>query len=156
MDIIAKGPESIDSQFNVSYGMVLNLLSTRRLDDCRTFLDRSFLRYQGTAGHVAALQEAQRLECAANELLATIGAAESSDIIKQFETSKVCLKPSYAQISCLVCCSMPVSFSNLLIDRNFLKQERLRGACLLPSHRQLSKPQCIGLSLLSPRDPVHI
>jgi len=46
-DIIGAGPEPLTSQFAAGYGMVLNLLHTRSLDDARAFLERSFGNYMG-------------------------------------------------------------------------------------------------------------
>ena len=49
-DIIRKGPEPLRSQFSTGYGMVLNLLYTRSLEEARAFLDRSFSRFLGGIG----------------------------------------------------------------------------------------------------------
>ena len=49
-DLIRKGPEPLRSQFSTGYGMVLNLLYTRSLEEARAFLDRSFSRYLGGIG----------------------------------------------------------------------------------------------------------
>ena len=46
-DIISAGPEPLTSQFSAGYGMVLNLLHTRSLDEARAFLERSFGNYMG-------------------------------------------------------------------------------------------------------------
>jgi superfamily II RNA helicase len=46
-DIISAGPEPLTSQFAAGYGMVLNLLHTRSLDEARAFLERSFGNYMG-------------------------------------------------------------------------------------------------------------
>lgn len=44
-DIIKKGPERLQSQFAAGYGMVLNLLHSRSLDEAKAFIDRSFNSY---------------------------------------------------------------------------------------------------------------
>ena len=44
-DIIRKGPERLQSQFAAGYGMVLNLLYTRTLDEAKAFIGRSFNTY---------------------------------------------------------------------------------------------------------------
>lgn len=44
-DIIKKGPERLQSQFAAGYGMVLNLLYSRTLDEAKAFIDRSFNSY---------------------------------------------------------------------------------------------------------------
>lgn len=44
-DIIRKGPERLQSQFAAGYGMVLNLLYTRSLQEAKAFIDRSFNSY---------------------------------------------------------------------------------------------------------------
>jgi hypothetical protein len=43
--IISSGPEPLVSQFNVSYGLVLNLLSIYTLDQARNFCNKSFGAY---------------------------------------------------------------------------------------------------------------
>ncbi len=43
-EIIGRGPEPLSSQFAASYGLVLNLLSSKGLADARTFINRSFGR----------------------------------------------------------------------------------------------------------------
>lgn len=51
-DIIGAGPEPLTSQFAAGYGMVLNLLHTRSLEEARAFLERSFGNYMGGSwGH---------------------------------------------------------------------------------------------------------
>ena len=44
-DIIRKGPERLQSQFAAGYGMVLNLLYSRSLQEAKAFIDRSFNSY---------------------------------------------------------------------------------------------------------------
>lgn len=44
-DIIRKGPERLQSQFAAGYGMVLNLLYSRSLQDAKAFIERSFNSY---------------------------------------------------------------------------------------------------------------
>ena len=44
-DIIRKGPERLQSQFAAGYGMVLNLLYSRTLEEAKAFIDRSFNTY---------------------------------------------------------------------------------------------------------------
>ena len=44
-DIIRKGPERLQSQFAAGYGMVLNLLYSRSLEEAKAFIDRSFNTY---------------------------------------------------------------------------------------------------------------
>lgn len=45
--IIARGPEALQSQFSSGFGMVLNLLHTRSMDEARAFVQRSFNNYLG-------------------------------------------------------------------------------------------------------------
>lgn len=88
--IIARGPEQIMSQFSVSYGMVLNLLSTRSLQACEHFLARSFLRFQ-TAGNVEeTVAEAQRLESEAERLLRLVEGGGDEELFRKFEAASVC------------------------------------------------------------------
>ena len=68
MRIIKKGPEKLESQFSVNYSMILNLLSTRTLQECRTFFERSFARFQATSGSDRTLDTAEKLEQEAAEL----------------------------------------------------------------------------------------
>lgn len=96
--IIARGPEQIMSQFSISYGMVLNLLSTRSLEDCEHFLARSFLRFQ-TAGNVEeTVAEAQRLESEAERLLQRVEGAGDEALFKKFEAANV--RCSEATLAC--------------------------------------------------------
>lgn len=86
--IIARGPEQIMSQFSISYGMVLNLLSTRNLQDCEHFLARSFLRFQ-TAGNVEeTIAEAQRLDNEAESMLRKLHGGDG-DLFKKYEAANV-------------------------------------------------------------------
>ena len=62
MKTIAAGPERIESQFAISYSMVLNLLSTRTLPACQDFLSRSFLRHQATKGADRSLAMAVQMD----------------------------------------------------------------------------------------------
>lgn len=57
--------------------MVLNLLSTRSLNDCAVFLDRSFLRFQALSGVGDAVKAAERLERKAEALM--LQSQEDSD-----------------------------------------------------------------------------
>lgn len=85
------------SQFSISYGMVLNLLSTRTLQDCEQFLARSFLRFQ-TAGNVEeTVAEAQRLESEAERLLRQLEGGGDEELLKSFEAANV--RTSVAVIS---------------------------------------------------------
>jgi hypothetical protein len=88
------------SQFSVSYGMVLNLLSTRRLRDCEQFLARSFLRFQ-TAGNVEeTVAEAQRLESEAERILRKLEGGGDEELGTKFAAAQVCTEQ-------LVCYSVP-------------------------------------------------
>ena len=46
--ILRTGPEPLTSQFSVSYGLVLNLLSVATLDQAKQFVSRSFGNFQAT------------------------------------------------------------------------------------------------------------
>ncbi len=50
--IIARGPEALQSQFSSGFGMVLNLLHTRSMDEARAFVQRSFNNYLGACSCV--------------------------------------------------------------------------------------------------------
>lgn len=47
--LVGRGPEALQSQFRSGYGMALNLLHTRTLDEARAFIQRSFDNYLGAA-----------------------------------------------------------------------------------------------------------
>ena len=49
VDVLNAGPEPLQSHFSTGYGMVLKLLHTRTLDYARSFVQRSFYNYLGTA-----------------------------------------------------------------------------------------------------------
>lgn len=68
-DIIRKGPESLKSQFSTTYGMALNLLYYRSMEDARAFLDRSFLQYLGKAGSDRISNEVQMLKLRAEKII---------------------------------------------------------------------------------------
>ena len=88
------------SQFSISYGMVLNLLSTRNLQDCEHFLARSFLRFQ-TAGNVEeTIAQAQRLDSEAESMLREMEGGDG-DLFKKYEAASVCFL--YLLIACTVC-----------------------------------------------------
>ena len=53
--IIARGPEALQSQFSSGFGMVLNLLHTRSMDEARAFVQRSFNNYLGARSCVLLL-----------------------------------------------------------------------------------------------------
>lgn len=48
--ILRAGPEPLNSQFNASYGLVLNLLSVYSLDEAREFCNKSFGAYMRVGG----------------------------------------------------------------------------------------------------------
>ena len=80
--------EPLRSWFTPSYGMVLNLLSTRNLQDCEHFLARSFLRFQ-TAGNVEeTIAEAQRLDSEAESMLRKLHGGDG-DLFKKYEAANV-------------------------------------------------------------------
>lgn len=72
-DIIRKGPEPLRSQFASNYGMVLNVLWSRTMDEAQGFLARSFSHYLGGAGAARVREEIQQLETAAQNLLDDAG-----------------------------------------------------------------------------------
>ena len=48
--ILRRGPEPVDSQFAIGYGMALNLLERRSMREAQRLIQRSFLNYQSMAG----------------------------------------------------------------------------------------------------------
>lgn len=61
-DILRKGPEPLRSQFTTNYGMALNLLWSRSMEEARNFLDRSYSKYLGGDGAQRIEKEIERLE----------------------------------------------------------------------------------------------
>lgn len=78
-DIIRKGPEPLRSQFASNYGMVLNVLWSRTMDEAQDFLARSFSHYLGGAGAARVRKEIQQLEMAAQELMDDAGRRADMD-----------------------------------------------------------------------------
>lgn len=68
-EIISSGPEALASQFTAGYGMVLNVLATRTLDEARAFLERSFGSYLSGKGLAARMREVEGLEQEAAEAM---------------------------------------------------------------------------------------
>ncbi|KAL3144002.1 hypothetical protein ABBQ32_003810 [Trebouxia sp. C0010 RCD-2024] len=68
-DIIRKGPERLQSQFAAGYGMVLNLLYTRSLQEAKAFIDRSFNSYLSGEGREKKLADIDRCEQQAAKLV---------------------------------------------------------------------------------------
>lgn len=46
-DLMAQGPEPLQSHFATGYGMVLKVLHSRSLASARVFVERSFYNYLG-------------------------------------------------------------------------------------------------------------
>lgn len=79
--ILRKGPESLESKFAANYGMALNLLRTRTLEEAKEFLDRSFSMYLSSSFMSKKTREIERLEAQAESVLrkAGIQTGEPSD-----------------------------------------------------------------------------
>jgi superfamily II RNA helicase len=79
--ILRKGPESLESKFAANYGMALNLLRTRTLEEAKEFLDRSFSMYLSSSFMSKKTREIERLEAQAESVLrkADIQTGEPSD-----------------------------------------------------------------------------
>ena len=71
--ILRKGPESLESKFAANYGMALNLLRTRTLDEAKEFLDRSFSMYLSSSFTSKKMMEIERLEAQAESVLKKAG-----------------------------------------------------------------------------------
>ena len=65
--IIARGPEALQSQFSSGFGMVLNLLHTRSMDEARAFVQRSFNNYLGAWARVSQCCDADMLHAVSPE-----------------------------------------------------------------------------------------
>ena len=68
-EIIRKGPEPLRSQFTTNYGMALNLLWSRSMNEAREFLDRSYARHLSGAGAARIKGEIAKLESKAQKVL---------------------------------------------------------------------------------------
>ncbi|KAL0028996.1 hypothetical protein WJX77_010606 [Trebouxia sp. C0004] len=68
-DIIKKGPERLQSQFAAGYGMVLNLLYSRSLDEAKAFIDRSFNSYLTGEGREKRLADIKKCEEGVQDLM---------------------------------------------------------------------------------------
>ena len=77
LDLMHSLPEPINSQIQISFSMVLNLLLSHRSEDIRELLARSFATYQNFEEHGVLLKELKRLEM---ELSTELGEAECSDL----------------------------------------------------------------------------
>lgn len=71
--ILRKGPESLESKFAANYGMALNLLRTRTLEEAKEFLDRSFSMYLSSSFTSKKIREIERLEAQAESVLSKAG-----------------------------------------------------------------------------------
>jgi len=81
--ILRKGPESLESKFATNYGMALNLLRTRTLDEAKQFLSRSFSMYLANSHSRNVRAEIARLEERAQHVLEKAGCnpvSEHADI----------------------------------------------------------------------------
>ncbi|KAG2444652.1 hypothetical protein HXX76_001396 [Chlamydomonas incerta] len=76
--IIHAGPEPLVSQFSVSYGLVLNLLSVNTLEQAREFVSRSFGNFLATEGNLRREDEAAALEAEAQQLVESFKASATS------------------------------------------------------------------------------
>ena len=72
-DIIRRGPEPLRSQFTTNYGMALNLLWTRTMEEAREFLDRSYARHLSGAGAARVQAEIAALEAKAQKIMLDVG-----------------------------------------------------------------------------------
>jgi superfamily II RNA helicase len=68
-DIIKKGPEPLRSQFTTNYGMALNLLWSRTMEEAKEFLDRSYARHLSGAGAARVNAEIATLEAKAQKMM---------------------------------------------------------------------------------------
>ncbi|KAG2449071.1 hypothetical protein HYH02_005820 [Chlamydomonas schloesseri] len=76
--IIRAGPEPLVSQFSVSYGLVLNLLSVNTLEQAKEFVSRSFGNFLATEGNRRREAEAEALEKEAQQLVEAFKASATS------------------------------------------------------------------------------
>lgn len=72
-DIIRRGPEPLRSQFTTNYGMALNLLWSRTMEEAKEFLDRSYARHLSGAGAARVQAEIAALEAKAERIMRDVG-----------------------------------------------------------------------------------
>jgi superfamily II RNA helicase len=77
--ILRRGPESLESKFATNYGMALNLLRTRTLQEAKQFLSRSFSMYLANSHSRNVLAEIAKLEERAQQVLEKAGCQPVSD-----------------------------------------------------------------------------
>ncbi|GLI69984.1 hypothetical protein VaNZ11_014636 [Volvox africanus] len=105
--IIRAGPEPLISQFSISYGLVLNLLSVNTLDQARDFVSRSFGNYLSTEGNSRKEAEATMLEEEAKSLvesfkaLASVRAKELNARVKETKDELRRLKSEQLAAQCV-------------------------------------------------------
>ncbi len=90
--LITSGPDPLVSQFNPSYGMVLNLLQIHTLEEARDLVERSFGQYLATL-HLAPQQKAiANLENDLQHHLEQLAVVEDFDLLADFQKVKGRLK----------------------------------------------------------------
>ncbi|MGF1536030.1 MAG: DEAD/DEAH box helicase [Elainellaceae cyanobacterium] len=90
--LVTSGPDPLVSQFNPSYGMVLNLLQIHTLEEARDLVERSFGQYLATL-HLAPQQKAiANLESDLNHHLQQLSLVEDFDVLADFQKTKERLK----------------------------------------------------------------
>ncbi len=76
-DLLHSSPEPIDSQIQITFSMVLNLLLSHQPEEVRQLLSHSFATYQNLEEHHDLLEELQQLE---NELASELSPAGCGDL----------------------------------------------------------------------------
>ncbi|NJO35936.1 MAG: hypothetical protein HC869_25505, partial [Rhodospirillales bacterium] len=117
--------------FTISYGMVLNLLSTRSLAACRDFLDRSFLRFQATKSVTKSENHARVLE----ERAAMMMPEGDINADEHLNDAKV-------RWACNTCSTCP----ELLLHQAVLAHAR--RVVLWHEHRRGGHAECVEVGLL--------
>ncbi|CAG9467871.1 unnamed protein product [Pedinophyceae sp. YPF-701] len=105
-DIIIRGPEPLQSRFAAGYGMVLNVLATRTLEEAKAFVERSFGAYMGGDAIRERLAEIEGMEERAAAMIEEVegkhgeraGAQDAAAAAAELRKSKVRLREERATL----------------------------------------------------------
>eukprot|EP00200_Dunaliella_tertiolecta_P005053 CAMPEP_0202359206 /NCGR_PEP_ID=MMETSP1126-20121109/12588_1 /ASSEMBLY_ACC=CAM_ASM_000457 /TAXON_ID=3047 /ORGANISM="Dunaliella tertiolecta, Strain CCMP1320" /LENGTH=1135 /DNA_ID=CAMNT_0048952565 /DNA_START=212 /DNA_END=3620 /DNA_ORIENTATION=- len=135
--IISNGPEPLVSQFNVSYGLVLNLLSIYTLDQARNFCNKSFGAYLRREGN-------------------TRRAAEMADLEAEIERLKAEYQASPAAQSQKASGQVKASRERLRVLRERVNQKRNADAQAMLEHTGIPRKVILEIRLSSNKPPLRL
>ncbi|KAK9821280.1 hypothetical protein WJX74_008477 [Apatococcus lobatus] len=139
LDIIARGPEPLQSQFSIGYNMVLNLLHRFTLPEAQAFVQRSFNAFLRGEGWRRKLAEIETMEERVRIMLDQVAASDGKDSSRgaaaSYDKAKGRLKEERRALKLLM--------SQATDERGALATQTLGAAGL---------PHMVGLSL-DPTNP---